>query len=130
VQDVGVGGLLSSGGVSFLTPEHGFACDNVRNYQVVNADGKVINVNQKSNPDLFWAMRGGGNNFGIITRFDVEAIPKGDMWGGPINYDLSQLETLTPAFGALGDKKTKDDKATTWFAITYFTANDFWVISE
>ena len=62
--DVGVGGLLLGGGVSFLSAQFGFACDNVLNYEVVLADGSIVNANATSNTDLFWALKGGGNQFG------------------------------------------------------------------
>ena len=62
--DVGVGGLLLGGGLSFLSAQHGLACDNVVNYEVVLADSTIVNANENSNTDLFWALKGGGNQFG------------------------------------------------------------------
>ncbi|KAK2608912.1 hypothetical protein QQS21_002488 [Conoideocrella luteorostrata] len=73
--EVGVGGLVLGGGVSWYTPKRGFACDSVVNYELVLADGSVINANKSFNPDLWKALKGGGANFGIVTRFDVEAFP-------------------------------------------------------
>ncbi|KLJ09266.1 hypothetical protein EMPG_15292 [Blastomyces silverae] len=95
VSNIGVGGLTLGGGISFYSAQYGFACDNVNNFepcflldlgltliQVVVADGRILNVNPKSHPDLYWALRGGGNNFGIVTRFDLAAYPAGDLWAG------------------------------------------------
>lgn len=72
VAAIGVGGLTLGGGVSFFSGEYGWACDNVYNYQVVTADGQIVDVNYDSEySDLYWALRGGGNNFGLVTRFDL-----------------------------------------------------------
>ncbi|KAL8919908.1 MAG: hypothetical protein Q9172_004756, partial [Xanthocarpia lactea] len=51
------------------------------NYEIVLANGQIKNINQTSNPDLYFALRGGGNNFGIVTRFDLQTFPQGPMWG-------------------------------------------------
>jgi FAD/FMN-containing dehydrogenase len=82
VSGIGVGGLTLGGGISFLSGRHGWACDGVRNYELVSASGDILDVNYTSYPDLYWALRGGGNNFGIVTRFDLETFPQGQMWGG------------------------------------------------
>jgi FAD/FMN-containing dehydrogenase len=58
------------------------ACDNIVNYEIVVASGEILNVNAATNPDLFWALRGGGGNFGIVTQFVAKAIEQGPMWGG------------------------------------------------
>ncbi|KAJ2979896.1 hypothetical protein NQ176_g2969 [Zarea fungicola] len=99
VSAIGVGGLTLGGGMSFFSARYGWACDNVRNYQVVLADGTIRDVSFNSNyKDLFWALRGGGNNFGIVTRMDLETIPQGDMWAG------SQTFILTPNTSAAMNK--------------------------
>lgn len=130
VATVGVGGLLVSGGISFLHPQHGFGCDNIRSYQIVSADGKILEVNQKSYPDLYWALRGGGNNFGIVTRFDLDTVPQGDFWGGAINYNISQLDNLLAAFNRLAQPETQDIKATTWFAPVLYPKTNVFIISK
>ncbi|KAF4457080.1 hypothetical protein F53441_868 [Fusarium austroafricanum] len=73
--NVGVGGLLLGGGISHFTTKVGWACDRVVNYQVVLANGTLINANKDQNPDLFLALKGGGNNFGVVTRFDLQTVP-------------------------------------------------------
>ncbi|KAM0276541.1 hypothetical protein ACHAQH_006642 [Verticillium albo-atrum] len=81
VPEVGVSGLLLGGGISFLSGQHGWGCDNVRNYEVVLASGEVVDANPKQNEDLYWALRGGGgSSFGIVTRFDVDGYDQGDVW--------------------------------------------------
>jgi FAD/FMN-containing dehydrogenase len=62
--DVGVGGLTLGGGLSFLSAEYGLVCDNVVNYEVVLANAAIVNANASSNSDLYWALKGGGNQFG------------------------------------------------------------------
>ncbi|KAL3458762.1 hypothetical protein BJX64DRAFT_301749 [Aspergillus heterothallicus] len=72
---VGIAGLLIGGGISYYTCRVGFACDQVVNYEVVLADGRIVNANKDENTDLFLALKGGGNNFGIVTRFDMVTFP-------------------------------------------------------
>ncbi|KAF3044470.1 hypothetical protein E8E12_011002 [Didymella heteroderae] len=86
VASVGVSGLTLGGGISHFTNKHGWACDNVESYELVTASGRAINVTAKSYPDLYWALRGGGNNFGIVTNFKLAAFPLGQMWGGSRYY--------------------------------------------
>ncbi|KAK4234829.1 6-hydroxy-D-nicotine oxidase [Achaetomium macrosporum] len=80
--NVGVAGLLLGGGNTFFTARRGWACDNVVAYEVVLADGRIINVDKDSYPDLFRALKGGSNNFGIVTKFTMTAIPCDKVWGG------------------------------------------------
>lgn len=126
VADVGVGGLLLSGGISFFQPQMGFDCDSVRNYQVVDANGRILEVSQDTFPDLYWALRGGGSNFGIVTRFDMDTVKHGKFWGGAISYNISQLDVLVPAFAKLAEGK--DLKATTWFVPLYYPKLEQWFI--
>ncbi|KAJ8507845.1 hypothetical protein ONZ45_g9830 [Pleurotus djamor] len=86
---VGVGGFILGGGFSNLSPEHGFASDNVVNYEVVLSDGRIVNANAASEPDLFWGLKGGSTNLGIITRFDVKAYPLTPKWGGFRGHTIS-----------------------------------------
>lgn len=72
---VGVGGLTLGGGVGWTTPRTGFACDNVVNYEVILANGEILNANASSHPDLWRALKGGSSNFGIVTRFDIDTFP-------------------------------------------------------
>lgn len=80
---VGVGGFLLGGGTSFFSGTQGFGCDNVINYELVLADGSVVNANASSHSDLWKALKGGGGNLGIVTRFDLEAIS-----AAPIFHDI------------------------------------------
>ncbi|EOA90517.1 uncharacterized protein SETTUDRAFT_25780 [Exserohilum turcica Et28A] len=109
---VGVGGLTLGGGISYFSSMYGLACDNVISYKLVTACGKVINVDKDSYPDLFFALRGGGNNFGIVTKFNVVAIARDPiMWGGTRTYTSRTFPALLKAYYNLGLNATKDGKA-------------------
>lgn len=95
------------GGNSFFAPQYGFACDGVENFEVVLASGYIINANLYSHRDLFKALKGGNNNFGVVTRFDFKTFPQGQLWGGFIFYpyqtlpsQLDALQDFTTASGA------------------------------
>ncbi|HKW78608.1 MAG TPA: FAD-binding oxidoreductase [Candidatus Limnocylindria bacterium] len=79
---VGIGGLTTGGGVGYLVRKHGLTIDSLIAAEVVTADGKVRRVDARTEPDLFWAIRGGGGNFGVVTRFQYRAAPLGECFGG------------------------------------------------
>jgi len=81
---VGVGGLIMGGGISFFAATRGWTCNNVIEYEVVLANGKIITASKDSHPDLFWALCGAGSVFGVVTSFKLEAFPLagGKIWGG------------------------------------------------
>ena len=77
VSQTGIGGLTLCGGHSWLNRKHGFACDNLVSVNIVTADGKYLTASEDKNSDLFWAVRGGGGNFGVVTSFEFQAHPVG-----------------------------------------------------
>ncbi|XXG98487.1 hypothetical protein Hte_004811 [Hypoxylon texense] len=85
-EEVAAAGLGVVGGLSYFSYARGFVCDNVVNYEVVLASGEIVNANPNTNSDLWIALRGGGNNFGIVTRFDLCTFEQGQMWGGKVFY--------------------------------------------
>ncbi|KAF2005170.1 FAD-binding domain-containing protein [Amniculicola lignicola CBS 123094] len=82
VDKVAISGLTMGGGQSYHSRAMGFVCDNVTNYEVVLASGEVVQANKTTNPDLFVALKGGSNNFGIATKFTYPTFKQGPMWGG------------------------------------------------
>jgi FAD/FMN-containing dehydrogenase len=72
VSTTGVAGLTLGGGLGWLRKKHGLSCDNLRSARIVTAEGEILTANKHNNEDLFWAIRGGGGNFGIVTTFEFE----------------------------------------------------------
>ncbi|KAL4919867.1 FAD-binding domain-containing protein [Aspergillus aurantiobrunneus] len=106
---VGVGGLVTGGGLSAFSPHRGFACDNVVNMQVVLASGAIVDANATNHADLFAALKGGQNNFGVVTRFDMQTFPQGDFWGGAIQYPASADAAQLKAFHAFKASSSDPD---------------------
>ena len=79
---VGLGGITLGGGIGFLVRKHGMTIDSLLAAEVVTADGEVVHADEESHPDLFWAIRGGGGNFGVATRFQLRLQPLDQIVGG------------------------------------------------
>ena len=93
--NIGVAGLALGGGVGWLSPKYGFTCDNLRSADVVTADGELARASAESNPDLFWALRGGGGNFGVVTAFEFELHPVGpEIFAGTLVYPGEDLPAV------------------------------------
>jgi len=88
ISTTGVGGLTLGGGLGHLTRRHGLTIDNLLEVDVVLADGSVVTANADEHQDLFWAVRGGGGNFGVVTSFLFRAHPVGTIVGGPTLWSL------------------------------------------
>ncbi|KAL8755064.1 MAG: hypothetical protein Q9184_004908 [Pyrenodesmia sp. 2 TL-2023] len=117
------------GGISYFSARYGFACDNVINYQVVLASGTIVSANATSHPDLFVALKGGGNNFGVVTRFDLAAFPQGNFWGGFILYHDSTSPQLLTAFSGLDKAAGFDEYAALILSFSYVQTMDSYVAS-
>ncbi|RYP77480.1 hypothetical protein DL769_003390 [Monosporascus sp. CRB-8-3] len=108
VLDVGVGGLMLGGGLSYLSDLYGMACDNVVSYEVVLADGSVVEASAHQHSDLFWALKGGANNFGIVTQFRSKTFPIKQVWGGVQMYTLNQMSDVLRAYHEYHATPNKD----------------------
>ncbi|KAK3946262.1 FAD-binding domain-containing protein [Diplogelasinospora grovesii] len=120
--DVGVPGLLLGGGISWFGSELGWSMSSVRNYEVVLADGRIVDANATGRySDLWWALKGGSSNFGIVTRFDCATFPVTDMFGGakqyaytPANYDayIDAVASYIEPTGGSSDARSSLDPLT------------------
>ncbi len=90
VRSTGIAGLTLAGGHGFLMRKFGLACDNLLSADVVTADGRFLKASASENPDLFWALRGGGGNFGIVTSFEYRLHPVGPILGGLLVYPFRE----------------------------------------
>jgi UDP-N-acetylenolpyruvoylglucosamine reductase len=88
ISTTGVGGLTLGGGIGYLARKHGLTIDNLLQAEVVLADGRSVKANERENPDLFWAIRGGGGNFGVVTSFLFKLHPVETVIGGPTLWPL------------------------------------------
>ena len=93
-KSVGVGGLTLTGGIGWKVRKHGLALDNVAAAEVVTANAQVLPASAQQNPELFWAIRGGGGNFGIVTAFEFLAHPTTDVFFGKITFPASEAATV------------------------------------
>lgn len=130
VPGVAAGGFLSGGGKNFFSRRHGFGCDNIFGYEVVLASGEVVYASASHNRDLWLALKGGSNNFGIITRYDLATYPLDLMWGGTnqLNYTPAVLDAQAAAFSDFMRPENFDDAADVGVLLG-FANGDFFILN-
>ena len=98
VSSTGIAGLTLGGGFGWLGRGYGLACDNLLSADVVLADGSVVTASKDQHPDLFWGLKGGGGNFGIVTSFEYQIYPVGQVLGGMLVYPFERAREILAAY--------------------------------
>ena len=123
ISTTGVGGLTLGGGIGYLTRRFGLTIDNLISADVVLADGRFVTASADLHSDLFWALRGGGGNFGVVTSFTFRCHPIGEhgvIIGGPVLYDIADVEDLFRWYRDL--LPTLPDDVSAWIGVTQIPA--------
>lgn len=110
---VGVGGLILGGGNSFYSARKGMVCDGVASFEIVLSSGEVTTADKDTNADLWVALKGGNNNFGIVTSFELDTWETGQLWGGTVYYGTDKREALIDAFVNFGEKVDESPASST-----------------
>ena len=109
VSSTGVGGLTLGGGIGYLTRAHGLSCDNLISAEVVLADGSIVTASEREHPDLFWALRGGGGNFGVVTEFTFRLHPVPEnVYAGLILFEREAAGDLFRYFDQFIDSAPRE----------------------
>ncbi len=106
ISTTGVGGLTLGGGLGYLTRSVGLSIDNLLSADVVLADGRQVTASDYQDEDLFWALRGGGGNFGVVTSFEFQLHEVGDIVGGPLFYEVDDAAAV---LAGCGKSRVMDD---------------------
>lgn len=94
ISTTGIAGLTLGGGIGYLSRGLGLSCDNLLSADVVTADGRFLIASENENADLFWAIRGGGGNFGVVTSFEYRLHPVKDVYWGPMFYEIEETANI------------------------------------
>jgi FAD/FMN-containing dehydrogenase len=118
VTTTGLGGFTLGGGYGWTSSKHGLACDNLVSAEVVLADGSVVRADERAHADLFWALRGGGGNFGIVTEFEFRLHPLGpQVLAGLALFELERAPGVLRAWRDIADA-APDELATAAVILT------------
>ena len=98
IPTTGIAGLTLGGGIGWLMGQHGLSCDNLLSVDIVTADGRLLTASAEENPDLFWGVRGGGGNFGVVTSFEYRLHPVGRVLGGMVVHPLERTRDVLRFF--------------------------------
>lgn len=130
VAGVGVGGLTIGGGISYFGPRYGWVCDMVLNFEIVLSNGSIVDANSHTNPDLRWALCGGGSNFGIVTKVDLQTFEQDGLWGGMVVHALSNAEEEILALSEFNTPDTYDNYSALISTFGYFGAQGLSTITN
>ncbi len=117
VSRTGIAGLTLGGGVGWLCRKYGLACDNVVSFEIVTADGEILHVSAEDHPDLFWALRGGGGNFGVVTSFEYQLHPVRMVLGGLVVHPRERATELLQFYR--GFTQSAPDELATYAALLH-----------
>ena len=127
VSSTGVGGLTVGGGMGWLTHAYGLSIDNLLDVYLVTADGQHIHASPLDNPELFWGVRGGGSNFGVVTRFEFQGVPLGpEVYAGGAWYTADKWRAALRFYAEWAP--TIPDELTT--IVTWVTPMEHWDVPE
>ena len=98
VSTTGIAGLTLGGGIGYLARHYGLSIDNLLSAEVVTAEGRVLRASEQENADLFWALRGGGGNFGVVTSLEFQLHPVADIYAGMFFYELEYASDVLRFF--------------------------------
>jgi FAD binding domain-containing protein/berberine-like enzyme len=115
-SDTGLSGLTLGGGMGWLMGKYGLTIDNLQSVEIVTADGCVLQANANEHADLFWAVRGGGGNFGIVTTFEFQLHPVGTLLAGIVSYPVDRAREVLHLYREF--THTAPDELTTGVALT------------
>jgi FAD/FMN-containing dehydrogenase len=117
ISSTGVAGLTLGGGLGWLMGKYGMAVDNLRSVEIVTPDGQIRTASADEEPDLFWAVRGGGGNFGVVTSFEFDAQPLSMVYGGLVAFDLADAQQVGDLYAEF--TPGNPDELTTFLALTH-----------
>ncbi|KAI1379216.1 hypothetical protein F4677DRAFT_453256 [Hypoxylon crocopeplum] len=127
---VGVGGLTLGGGISYFSPRYGWTCDAVTSFEIVLADASVVEVNANSDQELFQALKGGNNNFGVVTRIDFATFTQGLIWAGNVYHNPSIVDDVISELVKISSADAYDEYASIITTFGYSQALGIAVVSS
>jgi FAD/FMN-containing dehydrogenase len=116
--DVGIAGYSLGGGMGWLARKHGLQCNAVTAMELVTADGRLVRADADHHPDLFWALRGGGGNFGVVTAIEFEVHHVDDIYAGALFFEFERSSEVLHAWNAL--LPTLPDELMSWASVMHF----------
>ena len=108
IASTGIAGLTLGGGIGYLSRAFGLTCDNLISADVVTADGRFLVASKKENEDLFWALRGGGGNFGVVTSFEYQLHPVKDIVAGLFFFPVARAREVSSSIASSSKRRQRN----------------------